>query len=419
MQAALSRVVHRVSEDDGLWSDFNALCDFGGRRAGTASEQAALDWCEQRLRAVPGARSWRDRGSYPGWQVTRALVADADSAIEVASTPLLGSAFTPGAGVSAELLDLGLGRPEDVERHRARIPGRIVLVRHEYPFATGHVHRRRKLALAQEAGAVGFLIAVTEPELGPVSGSTGRSGGPGIPAFGLSMEAAQTLLGGSGRVRLQLDGQDEAAPLSTLVLELPGASERQLVLSAHLDGHPRAESAIDNATGLAGVLAIARALAGEAPALPCGLMVTVFSAEEWGLAGSRIWLAELDGERRQRMAMNVNLDSIAGARGLTALTSDFPQLDPVVERTAALMGEPIAIHRPLMPNSDHANFAAHGIPALRLLAGFNDPDSNLRCLLTDRDTRALVGRSELMAATRVAAALVWEGLCWSAMPSSP
>jgi hypothetical protein len=55
--------------------------------------------------------------------------------------------------------------------------------------------------------------------------------------------------------------------------------------------------------------------------------------------------------------------------------------------TAALAGLPVATHLPLMANSDHANFAAHGIPALRLIAGFNAPDSNLRLLLTAADTR--------------------------------
>jgi len=43
-----------------------------------------------------------------------------------------------------------------------------------------------------------------------------------------------------------------------------------------------------------------------------------------------------------------------------------------------LAGLPIATHLPLMANSDHANFAANGIPALRLIAGFNAPNSNLR-----------------------------------------
>ena len=89
------------------------------------------------------------------------------------------------------------------------------------------------------------------------------------------------------------------------------------------------------------------------------------------------------------MVINVNLDSVGGASGLTALTSGFERLDAWVRDTAAraglaseASGQRVATHLPLMANSDHANFAAHGIPALRLIAEFNAPDSNLRLLLT-------------------------------------
>jgi Zn-dependent M28 family amino/carboxypeptidase len=63
-----------------------------------------------------------------------------------------------------------------------------------------------------------------------------------------------------------------------------------------------------------------------------------------------------------------------------------------------------------MANSDHANFAAHGIPALRLIAGFNAPDSNLRYLLTAADTRDKVRAAELDGALTLATALTWQAL---------
>jgi len=103
--------------------------------------------------------------------------------------------------------------------------------------------------------------------------------------------------------------------------------------------------------------------------------------------GSRIWLERMHEAARRLMVINVNLDSVGGAFGLTALTSGFERLDVWVKEIAPRAGLPIATHLPLMANSDHANFAAHGIPAVRLLAGFNAPDSNLRLLLTAADTR--------------------------------
>ena len=63
-----------------------------------------------------------------------------------------------------------------------------------------------------------------------------------------------------------------------------------------------------------------------------------------------------------------------------------------------------------MTNSDHANFAAHGIPAFRLIAGFNAPDSNLRLLLTAADTRDKVRPDELDQALRLATTLTWQAL---------
>jgi aminopeptidase YwaD len=63
-----------------------------------------------------------------------------------------------------------------------------------------------------------------------------------------------------------------------------------------------------------------------------------------------------------------------------------------------------------MANSDHANFAAHGIPALRLIAGFNAPDSNLRLVLTAADTRDKVQPQELDQALRIATTLTWQAL---------
>jgi Zn-dependent M28 family amino/carboxypeptidase len=63
-----------------------------------------------------------------------------------------------------------------------------------------------------------------------------------------------------------------------------------------------------------------------------------------------------------------------------------------------------------MANSDHASFAAHGIPALRLIAGFKAPESNLRLLLTAADTRDKVHPHELDAALTLATTLTWQAL---------
>jgi len=395
-----------------MWADFQALCDLGGRVAGSASEAAALTFARERLAAVPGAKVRDDPVDYPGWRCRTAQLVSATTGVSFQCTPLLGTASA--AGVVAEVLDLGLGRRDDFERHTDRVRGRIVMVRHEYPFATGHVHRRVKLALAQQMGAVGFLIAHPERGVGAVSGSSGRNGGAGIPALGIGVEAAEAFRrspdGTLATARIVIDGDDYPGRTHMLIADLPGRGPDWVVVSAHIDGHPHGESAMDNATGVAVALGLARLLAPHVCECPRGLRICLFSAEEWGLIGSRLWLERMDEAARRSMVINVNLDSVGGAFGLTALTSGFERLDAWVKDTAARAGLPIATHLPLMANSDHANFAAHGIPAVRLLAGFNAPDSNLRLLLTAADTRDKVHPHELDQALRLASTLTWQAL---------
>src|SRR5437868_11577347 len=137
-----------------LWSDFNALCDCGGRRAGSDGERAAIALALERLRAIgPAVRAMPAR--YAGWRLQEASLRLADGTA-LACQPLLGSQSTPREGIAAQVCDLGRGSEEDFRRRSGEIADRIVLVRHEYPFSASHIHRRRKLAWAMAHGASGF-----------------------------------------------------------------------------------------------------------------------------------------------------------------------------------------------------------------------------------------------------------------------
>ena len=213
-------------------------------------------------------------------------------------TPLLAAGTTPPEGLELEVVDCARGAPEQIAALADTVRGRAVLVRHEYPFASWSIHRRIKLGAAIEAGAAAFLIAQPEPGIGPVSGSAGMTQQERmIPGLGLSAEAAAAIAAPGSRVRLVLEADDDpAATTETLVLDIPGQGPDAIVLSAHIDGHSLGESALDNATGVAAALALARAAAPFVSAMPRGLMVCVFSAEEWALTGSAKWLQAMPAE---------------------------------------------------------------------------------------------------------------------------
>jgi len=398
----------RLAADPALWRDFNDICDCGGRLAGTASEKKAFALLRERVRAASPANSGRSIPvPYNGWTPKSATLRLPGGAT-AACHPLVRTIATAPEGLTAEVVDLGRGTPDEFAEHAGEINGRIVLVRHELMFAAGTIHRRRKYDMARERGAVGFLIA--GPLAGHVvAGSSGRDSGPGIPALGIAPETAAKLARsahGWPSVTMIIETDEAPAETETLVYEYPGTTDEWVVLSAHVDGHDLAESAMDNGTGLAAALAVTRTLSPEVGKWRRGLRVMFFSVEEWALTGSAQYVQALSAEARAKIALNINLDSVAGSPNLAALSSGYAGVEPFLLQVAVANGQSLRTVRPLMTNSDHANFATGGIPAIRLVSGFDDPNAHLRVVLTPADTRDKVAQGELRQATLLTAALV-------------
>src|SRR3954470_4535126 len=400
-------MVDRLDADDALWSDFNAICDCGGRLAGSESERHALALVKARATDATGVTPQSIPVPYGGWASVKAELRLPDGSAAPCH-PLVRTVATPSGGLSAEVIDLGRGTPDEFKTHAAEIAGRIVLVRHELMFAAGTIHRRLKYEMAVKAGASGFLIA------GPVSGSlvggsSGREDKEGIPAAGISADWAARLrrtAAGWPSVTLEIDTKELSATTQTLLFDIPGQTDEWVVLSAHVDGHDLAESAMDNATGLAAALSAARAMRSDAAPAMRGLRLAFFSVEEWALTGSAQYVKGLSESERAKIVLNINLDSIAGSPNLSALTSGFRGVETFLLRVAEANGMALRTVRPLMRNSDHANFAQASIPAFRLVAGFDEPEANLRYVLTAHDCRDKVAKSDLKRATYLATAIV-------------
>ena len=60
-------IVEKVVGDDSLIRDFAAICDTGGRFAGSCSEQAAREYLSDRLEAATGAVPMHAPVDYLGW----------------------------------------------------------------------------------------------------------------------------------------------------------------------------------------------------------------------------------------------------------------------------------------------------------------------------------------------------------------
>ena len=395
-----------IRDSRALLKDLAAISEFGGRFAGTPGERGVRRWLAERLSRSAAVQE--HAFAYQGW---RAVEARLERLGKMASqVPCHALVRSPRAeDIEAEVIDLSRGSPDDFERNRAKLRGRIAMVRHEYPFAQSSIHRRIKYECSRDNGCVGFIIANNLPDGGLVTGSSGQGGSDDIPAVGISYDSA-CLLTEVNRVRLNLKTESFSARGVNLVAELPGVTSQVVVLCAHYDGHDLAESAMDNATGVAAVLRILEAFNPYSEMFQRTLRVILFTNEEWRLYGSQRYVDELSDEARQRIALAISLDTLAGSPRLACLTGGFPELDLLVADAAQAAGRNVDIVPRLLRNSDHFSFADRGIPAMRVVAGFDEPNARTRYILTQGDRCDKIEAHELEDATHFAAELTWQAL---------
>jgi hypothetical protein len=212
------------------------------------------------------------------------------------------------------------------------------------------------------------------------------------PRFALSGEAevryaTETKLIESGNVAGMLEGSD------------PMLKAETVVLSAHLDHVGIAEKgdgdrihngALDNASGVATTLEVAR-LAAEAPARPKrSLLFLMVTAEEKGLVGAE-YFARNPTVPREGMVANVNLDMPILTYGFTdvvAFGAERSSIGPAARAAAQGLGvtlspDPLP-EEGLFTRSDHYRFVEAGVPSVFLMTGFAGPgEARFRGFLKD------------------------------------
>jgi hypothetical protein len=347
---------------------------------------------------------------------------------------------------------------------RIRAEGAVLLVLDGRPSGSVFDERRgaavaeraAKLASARRHGARAVLFAPAREADGPEAPAAALPTAPsaGVIALALARGAAERIARRAGGDldewvrraearapsplrRLHAAGVVEVArregEVANVIGRLPGSDARlaheQIVIGAHYDhlgrgafGSLRAEArgevhpgADDNASGAAGLIALARALAsGPRPART--LVFVAFTAEEIGLVGSARYVeslgapTEVASEARSeptrgfasREANGVttvamlNLDMIGrlGAAGVTAFGADTaPEFADLVRRAAARRDLAVSFVDGSLGPSDHSNFHGARIPALFFTTGvheaYHTPDDRADALRPDGATRVL------------------------------
>ena len=168
---------------------------------------------------------------------------------------------------------------------------------------------------------------------------------------------------------------------------LPGrdakAKNEYVVYSAHWDhlgigpivnGDSIYNGAEDNASGVADVLAVARAAA-SGTATKRSLLFVFVTAEESGLLGSE-WFGQHPTIPKRQIVANINVDGgnvLGRTRDLTVLGDTKSSLGPMIAALVRPMGMRLSPdehpERGAFYRSDHFSFAKVGIPSVSIGAG--------------------------------------------------
>ncbi|OJY63068.1 MAG: hypothetical protein BGP16_04305 [Sphingobium sp. 66-54] len=247
--------IARKSRDDGN--------QFWGRITGTVYDHMTQDWVEAQFRQI-GLSDVRRQPLkmeplwYPeSWSVSAS--ADGAALSLKSAFPILDTVGTTKAGLTAEAVWLGLGTDADFVGRDVR--GKAVFL---YSIATpgGRAHSANwngaiKRAVNAGAGMVFVVMgfpgdAITEPQSGATS----------VPAFTVSSDegdAVRAALGAGRKVSVHVTadiGKREGLTTGNVWGVLPGATDESILIMAHTDSF--FEGALDNASGIAMMLELAR-----------------------------------------------------------------------------------------------------------------------------------------------------------------
>ena len=267
--------------------------------------------------------------------------------------------YSAGGSAEAQLVEAGLGRPDDFAD--ADVRGKVALVtRGETRFAD-------KVEAAAAAGAAAIIIANNAE--GNFNGSL--AGPSTIPAVSVSQADGATLRqaarDGNATVRVDVSASSEQSTGANVVATKPGGPQT-LIVGAHIDSVAAGPGANDNGSGTSVVLELARTMA--ARPTPFTLQFVGFDAEEIGLVGSSHFVSQLTEAQRQSVVGMINLDMIGvGDKSLIGGSEEMMRL---AQAAGARSGLTLGSFNE-STGSDHASFMRAGIPSLFIYRS-NDPN---------------------------------------------
>jgi aminopeptidase YwaD len=187
-----------------------------------------------------------------------------------------------------------------------------------------------------------------------------------IPSCYLHEDAARPLVAAAGSpAHVSIDSGTEPATGTQLVGRLAGPGTARIVVAAHMDTKPDTPGALDNAGGVATMLAVAELLAGHIGYAGPAVEFVPFNGEDHALApGEVAYLAARPDTADLRLMVNIDGAGLRGEPTAVSVYGGDEELSRLVHGLSA--DHPSVVEGPQWPASDHMVFAMRGVPALAL-----------------------------------------------------
>lgn len=385
----------------------------GGRLTLAPGERLAADYLAQQFRRI-GLEEGPHKGFFHEFEVTVNQRPTSNNVLTFRDRAgqtwrlSLGEDFVPLAGtrpmrmVNADLVYVGFGLAEDDwnDFEGVDLEGKVAVMFRGVPEGRRPASNGAKARWAANKGAVGVIFAGSAVEgrrdLPPLSRGQGLAPNTDIVAaavserhferlVGVPIDEARAVQGPASRpldwsVRMITETEPNRGMgrnvIGILLGNDPAVRDEIIVVGAHFDHlgygevgsrtgadiiHPGAD---DNASGVAGVLALAEYFATNRTNRRT-MIFQLYSGEEVGLVGSAAWVRD-NPETVRRISAMINLDMIGRLRDgrLTVFsTSSSTEWDAILDAVAApdirLQKSPT-----IAAGSDHFPFARANVPNL-------------------------------------------------------
>jgi hypothetical protein len=398
------KIVEQVKADkEQLKSDLTFLTtQIGPRLTGSPQVDRASHWTEEKFRELglgnAHLESWSIANSWTRGPASGRVTSPALHELTLAT---VGWSPSTDGTVKGELATIDVEKPEDLEKYKGKLGGKIVLfgkpremeppidpmltpwgegttpvmhAKEDKPFdyRAYMATRRAAMKMLQEEKAVALLMG-SDKMYGLLNmGTLSREyQAAALPAAFLAREDYLLLwqLQAAGPVQMEVNIQGtlsgKPVEVYNTVAEIPGTEkpDEVVILGAHLDSWDLGTGATDNGTGSMAVLEAARALQKLGVKPKRTIRFVLFTGEEQGLNGSRAYVAAHKDELPKISGVLIH-DTGTGKVLTIGLMGNY-NVRETIDRVVYPLAETAGIMEPTLRSeggSDHVSFDEAGVP---------------------------------------------------------